>query len=76
MCVFNFTPVPRYHYRVGVPFGGCYREVVNSDGEAFGGSNLGNGGEVWAQPIPCHGFDCSVSLTLPPLGALILKPEP
>jgi len=72
--VCNFTPVPRHGYRLGVPQPGFYRELLNTDSEYFGGSNVGNGGLVWTEPIPSHGFEQSLSLTLPPLGVLILKP--
>ncbi len=75
VCVCNFTPTPRFGYRIGVPAGGWYRELLNSDAAAYGGSNLGNGGGVMAEPAPCHGFPCSVSLTLPPLAVLFLKLE-
>ncbi|MBI5209035.1 MAG: 1,4-alpha-glucan branching protein GlgB [Elusimicrobia bacterium] len=70
----NFTPVPRYGYRVGVPAGGYYREVLNSDSEFFGGSNVGNAGGVHTEAVPWHGRPHSVCLNLPPLGAVILKP--
>jgi 1,4-alpha-glucan branching enzyme len=69
----NFTPVPRPAYRVGVPEWGWYRELLNSDSECYGGGNMGNGGGVHAEPIPAHGFDLSISLTVPPLGFLLLK---
>ena len=69
----NFTPVPRPGYRIGVPAGGWYRELLNSDGEMYGGSNMGNGGGVPSEPIPSHGFDQSIALTVPPLGFLLLK---
>jgi 1,4-alpha-glucan branching enzyme len=69
----NFTPVPRPAYRVGVPEWGWYREVLNSDSERYGGSNLGNGGGVHTEPVPAHGFDQSIALTVPPLGFLLLK---
>ncbi|MGH9257813.1 MAG: 1,4-alpha-glucan branching protein GlgB [Vicinamibacterales bacterium] len=71
--VANFTPVPRPGYRIGVPEGGWYREVLNSDGAIYGGSNMGNGGGVLTEPIPAHGFDQSLSLVVPPLGFLLLK---
>jgi len=74
LVVCNFTPVPRHHYRIGVPVEGFYTEILNSDSELFGGSNLGNGGLVSSQDIPMHGRPYSVSLTLPPLAVLILKP--
>ena len=53
--VCNFTPVPRHGYRVGVPKPGLYREILNTDAEMFGGSNLGNGGAVLADAIKFHG---------------------
>jgi 1,4-alpha-glucan branching enzyme len=69
----NFTPQPRKGYLVGVPEGGAYRELLNSDSEHYGGSNLGNSGGVEAQPWPCHGRPYSLRLTLPPLAVVILK---
>jgi len=74
VCVFNFTPVPREKYRLGVPWAGRYREALNSDAAAYGGSNAGNGGAVEAEDAPWMGHAHSVSLTLPPLGALFLIP--
>jgi 1,4-alpha-glucan branching enzyme len=71
--VANFTPVPREAYRFGVPAAGWYRELLNSDSEVYGGSNVGNGGGVMSEPSPIHGFDHSVSLTVPPLGFVMLK---
>ena len=70
---FNYTPVPRFGYRIGVPEGGTYREVLNSDSSIYGGSNVGNLGEVYAESSPHHGRNFSLSLTLPPLGVLFLK---
>ncbi len=72
--VCNFTPIPRKGYRVGVPAPGLYREFLNSDSAAYGGGNVGNGGIVASEPIPQHGREHSISLTLPPLGILFLKP--
>jgi 1,4-alpha-glucan branching enzyme len=72
--VVNFTPVPRYAYRIGVPAGGAYREVLNSDGEIYGGSNMGNQGRVVAEERASHGYPWSLALTVPPLGFLLLKP--
>ena len=72
VCVCNFTPVPRYGYRVGVPVHGLYREVLNSDSGFYGGSDVGNGGVVHSDPIPWHGQPHSLLLTLPPLGAVWL----
>ena len=71
--VFNFTPVPRGGYRIGVPEGGWYRELLNSDGEIYGGSNVGNGGGVLADDQPSHGFNHSLTITVPPLGFVLLK---
>jgi 1,4-alpha-glucan branching enzyme len=71
----NFTPVPREGYRLGVPAGGVYDEVFNSDSAFYGGSNLGNAGAIRAEAIPHHGREHSVPLTLPPLAAVVLKPR-
>src|SRR5262249_12461975 len=54
--VFNFTPVPRLEYRIGVPEPGRYAELLNSDAEIFGGGNVGNGGGAASEPIAAHGF--------------------
>jgi 1,4-alpha-glucan branching enzyme len=75
LCLFNFTPVPRLGYRIGVPAAGNYRECLNSDSGWYGGSNMGNAGCITAENIPWMGFEHSLELTLPPLGALFLKPE-
>jgi len=75
LCAFNCTPVPRADYRIGVPEEGWYREILNSDSEIYGGSNLGNAGGVRSEPIPWHNQPHSLRLTLPPLGALYLKLE-
>ncbi len=72
--VFNFTPVPRHNYRVGVPGGGLWKELLNSDAEVYGGSGMGNQGAVEAAPLPLHGKTHSLTLTLPPMGALFLAP--
>ncbi|MBD3264458.1 MAG: 1,4-alpha-glucan branching enzyme, partial [Candidatus Omnitrophica bacterium] len=71
--VCNFTPVPRYNYKVGSPFGGNWQEVLNSDAVDYGGSGCGNSGVAVAEAVPCHGRPYSFSLTLPPLGILFLK---
>jgi 1,4-alpha-glucan branching enzyme len=73
--VCNFTPVTRTGYRVGVPEGGYYREVLNSDSARYGGSNVGNMGGVNAEPVPYNDRPWSLSLILPPLGILILSRE-
>ncbi|GAB5337289.1 1,4-alpha-glucan branching protein GlgB [Pseudomonas fluorescens] len=75
LVVANFTPVPREAYSVGVPFAGRWSEVINSDADTYAGSNYGNGGEVFTQDEPQHGQPVSLSLNLPPLGVLILRPE-
>jgi 1,4-alpha-glucan branching enzyme len=75
VAVFNFTPLPRENYRVGVPRGGRWREVLNSDAPLYGGSGSGNFGGADATPMPYDNFSHSLSLTLPPLGALFFKPE-
>jgi 1,4-alpha-glucan branching enzyme len=69
----NFTPVPRHDYRVGVPEPGWYRELLNSDGEMYGGSNMGNGGGVHTEPIPSHGYEQSLNVIVPPLGFVMFK---
>ncbi|MFA4915095.1 MAG: 1,4-alpha-glucan branching protein GlgB [Syntrophales bacterium] len=69
----NFTPVPRYNYRIGVPKGGFWKEILNSDAVVYGGSGHGNIGGSEASPIPAHGRYYSLSLTMPPLGVLFFK---
>jgi 1,4-alpha-glucan branching enzyme len=69
----NFTPVPRVAYRIGVPEAGYYRELLNSDAAIYGGGNMGNGGGVHTEPLASHGFEQSISVTVPPLGFLLLK---
>jgi len=70
----NFTPIPRPRYRLGVPIPGRWREVLNSDGVAYGGSGMGNLGGVDSAPVPSHGHPYSIELTLPPLAVLYLEP--
>jgi 1,4-alpha-glucan branching enzyme len=72
VCVCNFSPVVRHRYRVGVPAPGRYVEILNTDAEIYGGSNVGNMGAVEAEPIPAHGLGHSVALELPPLAVLWL----
>ncbi|HAU18547.1 MAG TPA: 1,4-alpha-glucan branching enzyme, partial [Marinobacter adhaerens] len=72
--VVNFTPMPRHHYRIGLPEGGNWREIFNSDSEYYGGSNLGNPYPMPADAQPWMNREWSVELTLPPLGAIILRP--
>ncbi len=75
VCVFNFTPTPREGYRVGVPLPGNYREILNTDSEHFWGSNIGNGGQLPAQPLPWQGKDHSIEITVPPLAGVYFRPE-
>jgi 1,4-alpha-glucan branching enzyme len=70
----NYTPVVRQNYRVGLPFGGAWREVLNTDSREYWGSGQGNLGHIHASPLPHHQWPRSAMLTLPPLGAVILKP--
>ncbi len=76
LVVCNLTPVPHTNYRVGVPCGGFWRELLNSDASVYGGSGQGNLGGAPADPLPAHGRSHSLSLTLPPLGVIYLKAPP
>ncbi|MDQ2944818.1 MAG: 1,4-alpha-glucan branching protein GlgB [Acidobacteriota bacterium] len=69
----NFTPVPRWNYRIGAPAAGRYKEILNTDSELFGGSNLGNGGWVSSEPIAAHGHGQSVKVVLPPLAVVAFE---
>ena len=71
--VVNFTPNVYHNYRVRVPFAGKWKEALNSDSAHYGGSNVGNGGGVMAEPQGWHGPPHSINLTLPPLCTLILE---
>jgi 1,4-alpha-glucan branching enzyme len=73
LVVCNFTPIPRHNYRVGVPKGGFWKEMLNSDAKIYGGSGQGNTGGLEATPIPFHGKFFSLSLVLPPLGIVYFK---
>jgi 1,4-alpha-glucan branching enzyme len=70
----NFTPLPRYGYHLGVPVGGTWTEIANSDAEDYAGSGVGNMGAVEAEAIESHGHPFSLPLTLPPLGIVFLQP--
>ncbi|MDP2795611.1 MAG: 1,4-alpha-glucan branching protein GlgB [Sulfurisoma sp.] len=72
--VLNFTPVPRRGYRLGVPQGGAYRELFNSDSRHYGGGDVGNDGQLIARPHSWMGRPASIELTLPPLGGIVLTP--
>jgi 1,4-alpha-glucan branching enzyme len=76
LAVFNFTPVPRYNYQIGAPLPGRWLEMLNSDAPIYGGSGQGNLGAAEAAPVGRHGHLHSLTLTLPPLGAVFLKPDP
>ncbi|TAA11796.1 1,4-alpha-glucan branching protein GlgB [Pseudoxanthomonas winnipegensis] len=73
LAVSNFTPMPRYGYRVGVPRAGQWREILNTDSGHYGGSNVGNAGAVSTEPVPMHGHAQSLSLALPPLSTIWLR---
>ena len=75
LVVSNMTPVPRYGYRIGVPHGGSWREILNTDSAYYGGSNVGNDGSVNASEIPMHGQPSSLELLLPPLATIFLRYE-
>ncbi|MFW5657232.1 MAG: 1,4-alpha-glucan branching protein GlgB [Bacteroidota bacterium] len=67
----NFTPVPRYNYRIGVPEDTRWTEILNSDATHYGGSGMGNFGSVESAPVPYHGEDQSINIVLPPLGIVM-----
>ena len=73
---FNFTPVPRNAYRIGLPFNGSYQEIFNSDSQYYGGSNMGDAGEILAEQIPWMGQPYSAEIELPPLAGVVLAPIP
>ena len=73
LVVCNFTPIVRHNYMVGVPQGGFWQELLNSDSTAYGGSGVGNYGGVESNPVPMHGRNYMLTLTLPPLSVLIMK---
>ena len=73
LVVCNFTPVPRYSYRLGSPRSGSWQEILNSDASEYGGSNMGNLGGVETVPVPLHGRPYSLTITLPPLSVSFFK---
>jgi 1,4-alpha-glucan branching enzyme len=75
LIVCNFTPVPRYNCLSGVPVGGYWKELLNSDALDYGGSGVGNLGGAEAHPVPTHGMPRTLTLTVPPLGCLFLAPQ-
>ncbi len=74
LAICNFTPLPRFGYRLGVPEGGYWKEILNSDAALYNGSGLGNLGGVEAETVPAHGRAQSITVTLPPLSILFFKP--
>jgi 1,4-alpha-glucan branching enzyme len=74
LVIANFTPVPRLGYQVGVPIGGMWRELLNSDAEVYGGSGMGNFGAVASRAEPSHGRPHSLTLTVPPLSIVFFTP--
>jgi 1,4-alpha-glucan branching enzyme len=75
LAVVNATPTVHHGYRIGVPSGGRWVELLNSDAEAYDGSGIGNLGAINADAHPWHGYDHSLPLTVPPLGVVLLRPE-
>jgi 1,4-alpha-glucan branching enzyme len=75
LVVCNFTPVPRHNVQIGVPQGGRWTELLNSDAHVYAGSGQGNFGGVDAQPVPWHGRPRLLTITVPPLGCLFLAPR-
>jgi len=73
--VLNFTPTPRENYRIGVPVGGYYREIFNSDSAYYGGSDAGNGGGVSSEPKPWMNHQNSINIVLPPLAVVVFKKD-
>ena len=73
LVVCNFTPMSMTNYKVGISMGGFWQEVLNSDAKEYGGSGCGNLGGMEASPLPSHGKNYSLSLTVPPLAALFFK---
>ena len=74
VCVANFAAIPHEDYRVGLPRGGAWTEVLNTDAEIYGGSGVGNLGAVHAEDVAWHGRPASAAIRVPPLGALWLRP--
>jgi 1,4-alpha-glucan branching enzyme len=72
VCICNLSPQPRMGFRIGLPSSSTFEEVLNTDADTYGGTNMGNMGEVVAEPIPWHGLGHSAVVTLPPLGVLWL----
>lgn len=75
VAVVNFTPVPRYNYRIGVPDDGYWVEILNSDASQYGGSGVGNMGAVESHPVPYHDEDHSINIVIPPLAIVMFTNE-
>jgi 1,4-alpha-glucan branching enzyme len=75
VCIANLAPVPRESYRVGLPAGGKWTELLNTDSAYYGGTGVGNLGEVTAEEREWHGQPFSARITLPPLSVLWLRPD-
>jgi len=73
LVVLNFTPQPRSNYRIGVPLGGFWKEIFNSDAKDYGGSGIGNSGGVQTEEKAWHGHDQSLLVTVPPLATVLFK---
>ena len=76
VCAANLSPVPRERYRLGLPRAGRWIETLNTDSAHYGGSNVGNGNGIEAEPVPWHGQNTSAEVTLPPLAVIWLIPLP
>jgi 1,4-alpha-glucan branching enzyme len=74
-CVVNFSAIPHHDYRVGLPVGGTWSEVINTDASEYGGSGVGNFGAVHAEQVEWHGRPFSASVSVPPLGAVWFRPQ-
>jgi 1,4-alpha-glucan branching enzyme len=72
-CIVNFAAIPYEDYRIGLPRAGRWHELINTDSTLYGGSGVGNLGEVTAEDIPWHGLNASAALRVPPLGAVWLR---
>ncbi|MFP4368369.1 MAG: 1,4-alpha-glucan branching protein GlgB [Candidatus Kapaibacterium sp.] len=73
--IMNCTPIPRHNYRIGVPEEGKYKEILNSDAEYYGGSGQGNFGGIESHPVPYHGEEQSILITVPPLGIVMFTKD-
>ena len=74
--VFNFSTNPISNYRIGLPHAGRWREILNTDAAIYGGSGMGNLGQVFASDDPLHGLPASAALVLPPLATIYLEYDP